>query len=49
MKCPSFAANIFKCIFCNEIIRIPVDSSLKIFPSSPVHKKSALVQVMAWH
>ena len=36
--------------FGNEIIRISVNSSLKIFfHSSPVHKKSSLVQVMTWH
>ena len=42
------ADDIFKCIFLNEIARIPIRISLKIVPRSPVNKKPALVQVMAW-
>ena len=36
----AFICRHFQMHFCNEIIRISVDSSLKIFPSSPVHKVS---------
>ena len=37
----------FKCIFLNENYRISLQISLKV-PRSPVDKKAALVQVMAW-
>ena len=41
--------NIFKWFFLNEYGRIPIQISLKFVPRSPVDKKPALVQVMAWH
>ena len=40
--------DIFKCIFFNEIDRIPSQISLKFVPKSPNDNKPALVQVMAW-
>ena len=42
------ADDIFKWIFLNEYGRIPIQISLKFVPGSPVDKKPALVQVMAW-
>ena len=39
---------IFKCIFWNENVRISIQISLKFVPMSPIDKKAALVQVMAW-
>ena len=44
-----FADNIFKYIFINEKFCILIRISLKCVPKSPIHNKSALVQVMAWH
>ena len=38
----------FKCIFLNELDRIPIWISLKFVPRSPIDNKRALVQVMAW-
>ena len=38
----------FKCIFLNENDRIPIRISLKFVPRSPIDKKPALGQVMAW-
>ena len=35
--------------FLNEYGRIAIQISLKFVPRSPVDKKPALVQVMAWH
>ena len=42
------AADIFKCIFVNENIRISIQISLKFVPKDLTDNKSALVQVMAW-
>ena len=42
------ADDIFKWIFLNENDRILFQISLKFVPRSPIHKKPALVQVMAW-
>ena len=42
------ADDIFKCIFLNEIDKIPIQLSLKFVPRSPIDNKPALVQVMAW-
>ena len=42
------ADDIFKCIFLNENDRTLIQISLKFVPSSPVHNKPALAQVMAW-
>ena len=41
------AEDIFKCIFLNENDRILIQISLKFVPS-PIDKKPALVQVLAW-
>ena len=41
--------DIFKCIFLNEIKRIPIQILLKFVPGSPIDNKTALVQVKAWH
>ena len=40
--------DIFKCIFMNEKYCILFFDS-KFVPNGPIDKKSALVQVMAWH
>ena len=40
--------DIFKSIF-NESVWIPITISLKFIPKGPIHYKSALVQVVAWH
>ena len=42
------AAEIFKCIFVNENIRISIQISLESVPNDLTDNKSALVQVMAW-
>ena len=42
------ADDIFKRIFLNENDRISIQISLKFVPRSPIDKKAALVQVMAW-
>ena len=39
-----FADDIFKCIFLNESVWIPIKISLK----GPINKFPALVQIMAW-
>ena len=41
--------DIFKYIFLNENDNNPIEMWLKCVPRSPIHSKSALVQVMAWH
>ena len=38
-----FADNIFKCIFVNENVRIPIEVSLKFVPKGPINNISALV------
>ena len=43
-----FADDIFKCIFLNEIVRIPIEISLKFVPQGPINNIPALVQIMAW-
>ena len=46
-----FADGIFKCIFVNENVRIPITISLKFVPQGPITKCNnipALVQIMAW-
>ena len=44
----SFADDIFKCIFMNEMIGIPIQISLKFGPKGPIDNNPTLVQVMAW-
>ena len=46
---PHFTDNIFKCIFLNENVRIPIEISLKFVPKGPFNYIPALVQIMAWH
>ena len=42
------ADDIFNYISLNENDRILIKSSLKYVPRSPINKKPAFVQVMAW-
>ena len=39
---------IFKCIFVNEDVWIPINISLKFVPKGPINNIPALVQIMAW-
>ena len=41
--------DLLKCIFINEKVCIFIKISLKCLAEGPIDKKSALVQVMAWH
>ena len=43
-----FADDIFKCIFLNENVWIPIKISLKFVPKGPINNIPALVQMMAW-
>ena len=43
-----FADDIFKCIFVNENVWIPIKISLKFVPEGPINNIAALVQIMAW-
>ena len=43
-----FADDIFKCIFLNENVWIPIKISLKFVPQGPINIIPALVQIMAW-
>ena len=43
-----FADDIFKCIFVNENLWIPIKISLKFVPKGPINNIPALVQIMAW-
>ena len=43
-----FADDIFKCIFVNENVWIPIAISLKFVPKGPINNIPALVQIMAW-
>ena len=43
-----FADDIFKCIFWNENVWIPIKNSLKFVPKSPINNISAQIQIMAW-
>ena len=42
-----FADNIFKCIFLNENVWIPIKTSLFV-PEGPINNIPTLVQIMAW-
>ena len=42
------ADDIFNCIFLNENDRIPIQFSQEFVPMSPIDKKPALEQAMAW-
>ena len=43
-----FADDIFKCIFLNENVLIPIKISLKFVPKGPINNIPALVLIMAW-
>ena len=43
-----FADDIFKCIFLNENVWIPIKISLKFVPKDQINKILALVQIIAW-
>ena len=43
-----FADDIFKCIFLNENVWIPIKISLKFVPKGPINNIPALVQIMVW-
>ena len=43
-----FPGNIFKYIFLNENVWIPIKSSLKFVPKGPINDIPALVLIMAW-
>ena len=43
-----FADDIFKCIFLNENVWIPIEISLKFVPKCPTNNIPAMVQIMAW-
>ena len=43
-----FSDDIFKCIFLNENVWIPIEISLKFVPKGPINNIPALVQIMAW-
>ena len=43
-----FADDIFKCIFLNENVWIPIKISLKLVPKGPINNIPVLVQIMAW-
>ena len=43
-----FADDIFKCIFLNENVWLPIKISLKFVPQGPIKNIPALVQIMAW-
>ena len=44
-----FADDIFKCIFLNENVWIPIKISMKFVPKGPINNIPSLVQIMAWH
>ena len=44
-----FADDIFKCIFLNKNVWIPIEISLKFVPKGPINTIPALFQIMAWH
>ena len=43
-----FADDIFKCIFLDDSVWIPIEISLKFVPKGPINNIPALVQIMAW-
>ena len=43
-----FADDIFKCIFMNENVWIPIKISMKFVPRGPINNIPALVQIIAW-
>ena len=43
-----FADDIFKCIFLNENVWIPIKISLKFVSKGPINNIPSLIQIMAW-
>ena len=43
-----FADDIFKCIFLNENVWIPIKFSMKFVLKGPINNIPSLVQIMAW-
>ena len=43
-----FTDDIFKCIFLNKNVWIPIEISLKFVPKGPINNIPSLVQIMAW-
>ena len=43
-----FPDDIFKRIFLNQNVRIPINISLEFVPKGPINKIPTLVQIMAW-
>ena len=43
-----FADDIFKCIFLNENVWIPIEISMRFVPNGPINNIPALVQIIAW-
>ena len=43
-----FADDMFKCIFLNENVWIPIEISLKFVPKGSINNNPALFQMMAW-
>ena len=43
-----FADDMFRCIFLNENVWIPIEISLTFVPNVPINNIPALVQIMAW-
>ena len=43
-----FSDDMFKCIFLNENIWIPIEISLKFVPKGSINNNPALFQIMAW-
>ena len=43
-----FADDMFKCIFMNENVWIPIEISLKFVPKGSINNNPALFQIMVW-
>ena len=43
-----FADDMFKCIFLNENVWIPIEISLKFVPKGTINNNPSLFQIMAW-
>ena len=43
-----FPVDIFKCVFLNENVWIPIEFLLKFVPKGPINNIPAMVQIMAW-
>ena len=43
-----FADDIFKCIFLDENVWIPIEISLKFVPKGSINNNPSLFQIMAW-